>query len=74
MTGKEEVRWPETGRKTGKDRTPGSESARAESTCQELWEDPLEEETAPPAVSSLENPLDRGAWGATVHAVAQSRT
>ena len=28
----------------------------------------------PPQYSSLENPMDRGAWRATVHRVAQSRT
>ena len=30
-------------------------------------EDPLEEETA----AYLENPMDRGAWGATVHVAMQ---
>ena len=43
-----------------------------ESTCEELWEDPLEEEAAAPPVSCPENPLDRGAWRATVHGVAES--
>ena len=33
-------------------------------------EDPLEEEMA----AHLENPMDRGAWWATVHGVAKSRT
>ena len=28
----------------------------------------------PPQYSCLENPMDRGAWGATVHRVAKSRT
>ena len=28
----------------------------------------------PPQYSCLENPLDRGAWRATVHRVAKSRT
>ena len=31
-------------------------------------EDPLEEEMA-----SLGNPMDRGAWGATVHGVTESQ-
>ena len=34
------------------------------------WEDPLEKEMA----SCLENPMDRGAWRATVHGVAKSQT
>ena len=33
-------------------------------------EDPLEEEMA----THLENPMDRGAWWATVHGVAKSQT
>ena len=37
------------------------------------WEDPLEEEMATPLLHScLENPMDRGAWRATVHGVTQS--
>ena len=36
------------------------------------WEDPLEERTA--THSRLENPMDRGAWRATVHGVAKSQT
>ena len=36
------------------------------------WEDLLEEEMA--TYSCLENPLDRGAWWATVYGVAKSRT
>ena len=35
-------------------------------------EDPLEKETATQD-SCLENPMDRGAWWATVHGVAKSR-
>ena len=35
------------------------------------WEDPLEEGMA---YSCLGNPMDRGAWWATVHAVAKSWT
>ena len=37
--------------------------------------DPLEEGHGNPLQSScLENPMDRGAWRATVHGVAKSRT
>ena len=35
-------------------------------------EDPLEEEMATPSVFFLENPVDRGAWQATVHGVTES--
>ena len=37
-------------------------------------EDPLEKEMTdnPLQYSCLENPMDRGAWGATVHEVAES--
>ena len=45
---------------------------------QEMWvrslgeEDPLEKETATHFQSScLENPMDRGAWRATVHGVTE---
>ena len=39
------------------------------------WEDPLEEETATQAqYYCLENPMDRGAWWATVHGAAESNT
>ena len=38
------------------------------------WEDPLEKQTATLQYSCLENPMDRGAWWATVHEVAKSRT
>ena len=38
-------------------------------------EDPLEKGMASPRqYSCLENPMDRGAWRATVHRVAQSQT
>ena len=38
-------------------------------------EDPLEEGVANPLqYSCLENPMDRGAWWATVHGVTKSRT
>ena len=36
------------------------------------WEDPLEKEMA--SKSCLENPMDRGAWQATVHRVTKSWT
>ena len=35
------------------------------------WEDPLEKEFSILQYSCLENPMDRGAWWATVHAVAR---
>ena len=41
------------------------------------WEDSLEEETATrsnPTQSCWENPMDRGAWQATVHGAAESDT
>ena len=39
------------------------------------WEDPLEESMATHSqYSCLENPLDRGAWWATVHGAAKSQT
>ena len=38
------------------------------------WEDPLEKGMATLlAYSCLENPMDRGAWRATVHTVAKSQ-
>ena len=37
-------------------------------------EDPLEKERQPLQYSCLENPMDSGAWWATVHGVAKSRT
>ena len=37
-------------------------------------EDPLEKEWQPTQYSCLENPMDRGAWPATVHRVAKSQT
>ena len=47
-----------------------------EATVQFLGhEDPLEKEMGfPLQYSCLENPMDRGAWQATVHGVAKSRT
>ena len=47
---------------------------------QETWvrslgqEDPLEEGMATHSSTCLENPMDRGAWWATVHGVAKSQT
>ena len=40
------------------------------------WEDPLEEGMATHSSihSCLEDPVDRGAWQATVHRVAKSQT
>ena len=39
------------------------------------WEGPLEEEMAThSSIFCLENPMDRGAWQATVHGAAKSRT
>ena len=39
------------------------------------WENPLDEGMAThSSISCLENPLDRGAWQATVHGVTKSRT
>ena len=50
-------------------------------TMQETWvqslgqEDPLEKDMATPLqYSCLENPVDRGAWQATIHGVAKSQT
>ena len=39
------------------------------------WEDPLEKEMAThSSILAMENPMDRGAWYATVHGVAESDT
>ena len=39
------------------------------------WEDPLEEEMAThSSIFGLENPMDRGAWRATVHGITKSQT
>ena len=37
------------------------------------WEDPLEEEMTT-QYSCWENPMDKGAWQATVHRVTKSQT
>ena len=52
------------------------EVGKGASTVQSLgWEDSLEEGTATPLqYSCLENPMARGAWGATVYSVAKSWT
>ena len=60
---------------------PGG-SAGKESTCHcrrrrfNPWvrKSPEEGTGFPPQYSCLENPMDRGAWGATVHGVAKSQT
>ena len=36
--------------------------------------DPLEDDMAPHSSILAENPMDRGAWQATVHGVAKSQT
>ena len=39
------------------------------------WEDPLDEEMAThSSILAWKNPMDRGAWWATVHGVAKSWT
>ena len=39
------------------------------------WEDPLEREMAAhSSILGLENPMDRGAWWATVRGIEKSRT
>ena len=38
------------------------------------WKDPLEDSVATTPVFFLENPMDEGAWWATVHRVTQSQT
>ena len=54
---------------------PAMQETRAQSLS---LEDPLEKEmaTPPPPLqySCLENPMDRGAWEATVHGIAESDT
>ena len=49
---------------------PAMQKTRLQSLC---WEDPLEEEMAT-QYSCLENPMDTGAWQATVHGVTKSQT
>ena len=56
----------------------GKESPCQWKETQEMWvqslgrEDPLEEEMATHSFSCLGNPMDRGAWWATVHGVTQT--
>ena len=38
------------------------------------WEDLLEKEMTTHSYSCWENPMDRGAWDATVHEVSKSQT
>ena len=38
------------------------------------WKDPLEEGMTTHSYSCLENPMDRGAWQATVHRVTKNQT
>ena len=39
------------------------------------WEDPLEEEMATnSSILAWKNPMDRGAWKATIHGVTKSQT
>ena len=39
------------------------------------WEDPLEQEmTTHSSILAWKNPMDRGAWRATVHGVAKNQT
>ena len=52
----------------------GSRSFALSSPSFSGWEDPLEEGMAThSSISRLENPMDRGAWGSTVHGIAKSR-
>ena len=50
--------------------------AKQETWVQSLgWEDPLEKEMAThSSIFCLDNPMDRGAWWATVPGVAKSQT
>ena len=49
-------------------------NARDECLIPGLGRCPVEGHGNPLQYSSLENPMDRGAWWATVHRVAKSRT
>ena len=49
--------------------------AMLETMLQSLgWEDPLEKGMATHSLSSLENPMDRGAWRTIVHRISKSWT
>ena len=51
---------------------PAMQETRVQSLGQE---DPLEEENGNPLLySGLGNPMDRGAWQATVHGISESLT
>ena len=59
---------------------PGDSEVKNPPAMQETWvqsldrEDPLEKEMATHSkYSCLENPMDRGAWRATVHGVTKGR-
>ena len=53
----------------------GKEPACLQMQVQSLgWEDPWRRDGNPFQYSCLENPMDRGAWLATVHRVTQSQT
>ena len=60
---------------------PGGSSVKNLPAKQEMWarslnrNDPLEESVATySSILDQKNPMDRGAWRATVHSVAKSRT
>ena len=54
---------------------PACQCRRQDMRAQSLgWEDPLEEGINPFQYSCLENPMDRGAWQATVHEGAKRWT
>ena len=68
-------------KKLGTDAFPGGsdskESARNAGDLDSIpgsGRSPGEENGYPPQYSSLENPMDRGAWQATVHGVTKSWT
>ena len=50
------------------------ESVAPEPTNTEVWKMIWRKDKLPTPVSCLENSTDRGAWQATVHGVAKSRT
>ena len=54
---------------------PKDKGKATHSTIWPGWEDPMEKGKAThSSISCLENFMDRGAWRATVHGVARSRT
>ena len=56
----------------GSDGKESAYSSRELSSIPGLGRSPGEGNGNPLPYSSLENPMDRGAWGATVHGVAES--